>query len=113
MNSLRLCASAAFLMLPSWAVDTKTWQQSEMSDFEKGTFTHLSLSSNGRMHVAPALKEIYDPSVTFLWAVARDSKGSIYTGGGGLGGSKAKLTVIDPQGRAKTLAELDGLMIQA
>ncbi len=62
------------------AVDTKTWQQAEMADFEKGSLTHLSLSSDGRLTLAPVLKEIFDPSVTFLWAVARDSKGNLYRG---------------------------------
>jgi outer membrane protein assembly factor BamB len=84
-----------------------------MADFDKGTLTHLSLSSDGRLSVAPALKEVYDPSVAFLWAVARDSKGNLYTGGGSLGGSKAKLFAIDSQGRGKLLAELDGIAVQA
>jgi outer membrane protein assembly factor BamB len=84
-----------------------------MADFDKGTLTHLSLSSEGHLSVAPALKEVYDPSVAFLWAVARDSKGNLYAGGGSLGGSKAKLFAIDPQGRGKLLAELDGIAVQA
>lgn len=95
------------------AVETKTWQQGEMADFDKGSLTRLSLSSDGRLTLAPTLKEIFDPSVTFLWAVARDSKGNLYAGGGGLGSSKAKLFVIDPSGKAKTLAEIDGMAIQA
>ncbi len=84
-----------------------------MADFEKGTLTHLSLSSEGRLTLAPAVKEIADPSVTFLWAVARDSKGNVYAGGGSLGASKAKLIAIAPNGGLKTLAELDGMAIQA
>lgn len=103
-----LCAAGAVR-----AVETRTWQQSEMADFEKGSLTRLSLSSDGRLTLAPTLKEIYDPSVTFLWAVARDSKGNLYAAGGGLGGSKAGLFVVDPAGKAKTLAELDGMAIQA
>jgi sugar lactone lactonase YvrE len=95
------------------AVETKTWQQAEMTDFEKGTLTGLSLSSEGRLTLAPAVKQVFDGSVSFLWAVARDSKGNIYAGGGGLGGTKAKLFAVDPQGKTKTLAELDGLAIQA
>lgn len=103
-----LCAAGAL-----HAVETKTWQQGEMADFEKGALTRLSLSSDGRLTLAPVLKEIFDPSVTFLWTVARDSKGNIYAGGGGLGGSKAKLFVVDASGKAKTLAEIDGMAIQA
>lgn len=103
-----LCAFA-----PLRAVETKTWEQSSMGDFDKGVIKRLSLSSDGHLALAPVVKELADPSVAFLWAVARDSKGNVYAGGGGLGGGKAKLTVIDPQGRSKTLAELDGLAVQA
>src|SRR5580698_6929593 len=95
------------------AVETKTWQQGEMADFEKGTLTRLSLASDGRLALAPVVKEIFDPSVAFLWAIARDSKGNLYAGGGGLGGSKTKLFMVDPAGKSKTLAELEGIAIQA
>lgn len=96
-----------------YAVETKTWQQGEMADFEKGTLTRLSLASDGRLALAPVVKELFDPSVAFLWAIARDSKGNLYAGGGGLGGSKTKLFMVDPNGKSKTLAELDGIAIQA
>jgi hypothetical protein len=84
-----------------------------MEDFDKGTLQHLSLSSDGRVSVAPRLKAVFDSSTAVLWAVARDSKGTIYTGGGSLGGSRAKLFSIDPQGHGKLLAELDGIAVQA
>lgn len=84
-----------------------------MEDFDQGTLQHLSLSSDGRLAVAPRVREVYDSSTAVLWAVARDSKGNIYTGGGSLGGSRAKLFVIDSQGRGKLLAELDGIAVQA
>ena len=100
-------------MLPLWAVETQVWEHSEAADFEKGTLHKLSLSSEGRLTPAPVVREIYDPSVSFLWAIARDSKGNVYAGGGGVGSSKAKLIVVNPAGQAKTLAELDGMAIQA
>jgi hypothetical protein len=103
-----LCSSSLL-----FAVETKYWQQTEMADFEKGTLTRLSLSSEGHLTLAPLVKEIHDPAITFLWSVARDSKGNLYTGGGSLSASKAKLIAIDPSGKAKTLAELDGMAIQA
>jgi hypothetical protein len=96
-----------------YAADTKTWQQGSMEDFDQGALQHLSLSSDGRLVVAPRLREAFDSSVAVLWSVARDSKGNIYTGGGSLGGSRAKLFSIDPQGRGKLLAELDGIAVQA
>src|ERR1700675_2290893 len=107
-TSAFLCAAAMLC-----AVETKTWQQAEMADFEKGTLTRLSLASDGRLALAPVVKEIFDPSVAFLWTVARDSKGNLYAGGGGLGGAKTKLFMVDPSGKSKTLAELEGIAIQA
>jgi sugar lactone lactonase YvrE len=111
-----VCAPVCALVfgsLPAFAVDTKTWTQADLAGFDKGTLTGLSISSEGKMTLAPAVKEIFDPSTAFLSAVARDSKGNIYTGGGGLGATKSKLFVVDPKGTVKTLAELDGIAIQA
>ncbi len=113
MKILSFCFALASASVSVYAVETKTWTQSDMSDFEKGTLTRLSLSSEGRVTLAPVMKEIFDPSVTFLWAVARDSKGIFYAGGGGLGGSKAKLFAVDSSGKSRTICELDGLAIQA
>jgi hypothetical protein len=95
------------------AVDTKTWEQASMEDFDQGTLRHLSLSSDGRLAVAPRIREVFDSSAAVLWAIARDSKGTLYTGGGSLGGSRAKLFSIDQQGRGKVLVELDGIAVQA
>ena len=100
-------------LVPLYAVDTKTWTQGDVADFEKGTLTRLSLASDGRLALAPVVREIFDPSVAFLWTVARDSKGNLYTGGGGLGGTKTKLFMVDRDGKSKTLAELEGIAIQA
>ncbi|MEQ1885972.1 MAG: hypothetical protein ABL967_12990 [Bryobacteraceae bacterium] len=107
-----VCA-AALLIAPLAAVETKTWEQSEQADFEKGTLKNLSLSSDGHLSPAPVTRELFDPGVTFLWAVARDSKGNVYAGGGTINASKAKLIQVDASGKAKTLVELDGMAIQA
>lgn len=84
-----------------------------MEDFDQGTLRRLSLSSDGRMAVAPRAREMYDSSTAVLWAVARDSKGVVYAGGGSLGGSRAKLFSIDSQGQGKLLAEMEGIAVQA
>ena len=113
MRFLRVLAPVLCVLLPLWAVETQIWEHSESADFEKGTLHKLSLSSEGRLMPAPVVRDIYDPSVSFLWTVARDSKGNVYAGGGGVGSSKAKLIVVNAAGQAKTLAELDGMAIQA
>src|SRR5690348_2114473 len=112
MKTMRFC-TVLVCAVTALAVETKTWTQAEMADFEKGTLTRLALASDGKLTPAPAVKELLDASTAFLWAVARDSKGNLYTGGGGLGGTKSKLFTLDPQGRSKAVAELDGIAIQA
>ncbi len=102
-------ASMAFC----FAVETKFWQQGDRTDFEKGTLHRLSLRSDGRIFLAPEFPEIFDSSTPYLWAIASDSKGNLYTAGGGSGSGSAKLFMLDPSGKSRTLAELEGLEIHA
>jgi sugar lactone lactonase YvrE len=109
-----LTAIAAFACItPVFAVETHFWQQGDFSDFEKGNLKNLSLRSDGRLTLAPALKELFDTSTPYLWAAALDSKGNVYVAGGSPSGSSAKLFQIAPSGATKTIAELDGLEIHA
>src|SRR5580658_8157662 len=91
------------------ASQTRTWSESDYSDFEKGNLKDLSLRSDGLVTLAPQFQEVYDTSSAYLWALARDSKGALYAGGG----PGAKLYRLSPAGEKKTLTELDGLQIPA
>ena len=62
-----------------------------------------------RLSLAPVTTELFDASTAYLWALARDSKGNLYTGGG----PGAKLFVIAPNGTHKKLADFDALEIHA
>jgi sugar lactone lactonase YvrE len=99
------CLSAAFL----GASDTRTWSQSDYGDFQKGLARNLSLRSDGLVTLAPRLHELYDSSLPYLWAVAQDSKGNVYAGGG----TDAKLFRIPPDGKGKLLAEFETLAVEA
>lgn len=113
MKIPKLLLVAFATVLVCFAVETKYWQQGDRSDFEKGSLTHLSLRSDGRLLLAPEFPEIFDSSTPYLWAIAADSKGNLYTAGGGSGSGSTKLFVIDPSGKSRTFAELDGLEIHA
>ena len=103
-----LAASGAWpAVLP--AGQTKTWQEADSSDYEKGTLKNLSLRSDGVLRLAPQFHEVFDSSSPYLWALAQDSAGNLYTGGG----PGAKLYRIAPGGGKKTLAEFDALEVQA
>jgi len=104
-----LVVGLAVLVPVLFATQTRTWTQSDYSDFEKGDRQNLSLRSDGLLTLAPQFQELYDTSSAYLWALARDSKGNLYAGGG----PGAKLYQLSPQGGKKMLAQLDGLQIQA
>src|SRR5262249_17114653 len=101
----------ALVLIPALltAAQTRTWTQGEASDYDRAILTHLSLRSDGRLSVAPLSNELYDPTGGYLWALARDSKGNLYTGGG----AGAKLYRIAPDGKGRMLADLDALEIHA
>jgi hypothetical protein len=106
-------ALAVTLSQQCLAVETKYWQENDQADFEKGTLKSVSLRSDGRLSLAPEVSEVYDTSVPYLWAIARDSKGNLYTGGSSSGGDTAKLFVIARGGKARVLAAVQGLEIHA
>ncbi len=101
------------LALAGHAADTRFWQQYDPADYEKATLKQLALRSDGRLTLAPVFKELHDTSTPYLWAVASDAKGNLYAGGGAPGASAAKLFHVDPNGKARTLAELPGLEVHA
>ncbi|MCL5743745.1 MAG: hypothetical protein M1541_07435, partial [Acidobacteria bacterium] len=109
----RLLVASSALASLCFAVETRTWSQNDYSDFEKGNLKNLSLSSDGRITIAPVFREIFDSSSVYLWALAQDSRGNLYAAGGGPGGPGARLYVIPPNGKGKMLMQLDDLEIHA
>lgn len=110
---IRNLLPVACALATCFAAETRFWQQGERADFEKGTLTHLSLRSDGRLYLAPQFQEVFDSSTPYLWSVASDSKGNLYTAGGGSGSGTAKLFRIDATGKSRAFAELDGLEIHS
>jgi sugar lactone lactonase YvrE len=102
-------------VLVTWtgAVQTSTWSSTEAADFEKGTLDKLSLRSDGRLSLAPVLTQILDSSLPYFWALAEDSKGNVYAGGGGPGAPTASVYVISPDGKSRVFASLDSLEVHA
>ena len=113
MNISKFLAAAFAMAACCFAGDTRYWEQGERTDFEKGTLKNLSLRSDGRLFLAPEFHELFDSANPYLWTIAVDSKGNIYTAGGGSGTGTAKLFRVDTSGKSSTLAELDGLEIHA
>jgi sugar lactone lactonase YvrE len=113
MKTIRLLLVALAALATGFAVDTHFWQHGDRSDFESGTLKNLSLRADGRIFLSPEFTEIFDSSTPYLWTLAVDSKGNLYTAGGGTGSGTAKVFVIDRAGKSRAFAELDGLEIHA
>jgi hypothetical protein len=110
---LCLFLALALLACPAGAAPAGIWRQSEYADFQKADLKNIALRSDGRLSLAPAFAEILDSPLPYLWALAEDSKGNLYAGGGGPGSPGARVYVVSAEGRSRVLAELDALVVQA
>lgn len=99
---------AALAAVSAFAVETRTWTQSESAEFEKGTLKGLALSSEGRLSLAPTWRELFDAAVPHLWCAVADGKGTVYAGG-----ADGKVFAIDAQGKGRTVATLEGGSVYA
>lgn len=108
--ALILLASAPTVCL---AVDTHVWEQSEQADFTRGTPRKLSVRSDGHVTLAPEFKELDSTNVPYLWAIAEDSKGTLYYAGGAPTGATTKIYALAKNAKSKVFAELPGLEVHA
>ena len=106
MKLIPFCFAAASVL---FAGQTRTWTQGDFTDYDKAILKNLSLRSDGRLSLAPKSREVFDTGTPYVWAMAQDSKGNLYAGGG----TNAKLFRIGADGKGKLLAELDALEIHA
>jgi hypothetical protein len=108
--ALFLFAAALPLCL---AVDTHVWEQSDQAAFARGTPKNLSIRSDGHLTLAPVFKELDSTGVPYLWAIAQDSKQTVYYAGGAPTGATTKVFALAANGKPKVVAELTGLEVHA
>ncbi len=110
-------AAAIFLLLAAtrlcFAVDTHIWEQSDQSDFTRGTRKGLSIRSDGHVTLAPEFKELDSTGVPYLWTLSEDSKGTLYYAGGAPTGATTKVFALPRNGKPKVFAEVTGLEVHA
>jgi hypothetical protein len=108
-------ALALFLMCAGVApaVDTHVWEQSDQADFGRGTHKGLSIRSDGRISLAPEFKELDSTGIPYLWALAQDSKDTLYYAGGAPTGASTKIFALARGAKPKVFAEVPGLEVHA
>lgn len=94
------------------AVDTRYWSQDTQADFEKGSLKKVALRNDGRLSLAPALKEIADLSIPFLWTAVTAPNGTIYAAGGPAS-ARTAIYEIPRNGTSRKLTEIEGMNILA
>jgi len=100
------------LALTGFAVDTRYWSQEAQSDFEKGNLKKVALRSDGRISLAPAVKELADPSIPYLWTAVAAPNGTVYAAGGP-SSNKSAIFELSRGGQSRKVAEVDGMNVFA
>lgn len=98
--------------LSALGVDTRYWSQDTQGDFEKGTLKKVALRSDGRLSLSPAMRELADVSLPYLWAAVAGPNGSVYAAGGP-SSSNSAIFELTRAGQSKKLAEVDGMNVFA
>jgi hypothetical protein len=97
------------LTAPVAAQSTRSWEQSKLEEFEKGTSKGVSIRSDGALELAPAFRQIGTTSSTYLWSVASDAEGNLYAAAG----SPARVYRITPKGEVSVIFAATELQVQA
>ncbi|MBI4466697.1 MAG: hypothetical protein HY656_04645, partial [Acidobacteria bacterium] len=109
MRKTLLLLLLAAVAVPGLGESTRFWRESSYPEFSKGTAKGVALRSDGEMLLAPRFRELADPNLEFLWAIAEGPDGSLYLGGG----SPAKVVAVDPAGQSRVLFESKELEVHA
>jgi hypothetical protein len=111
----RVATLLLFAVVPPFcfAVETHVWEQSDQGDFARGRTKSLSIRSDGHLALAPSFKELDSTTIPYLWALAQDSKGTVYYAGGAPTGGTTKIFALAKNGKPKVYSELTGLEVHA
>jgi hypothetical protein len=112
MQGFRWCVTLALAGLGLFGASTEVWKQSAKAEFEKGLRKGVAVSSDGRLTLAPAVRELKDAGVPYLWAAVEDARGSVYFAGAGR--TPGKTVVMEgSNGQFRDLAEIEGFEVHA
>jgi hypothetical protein len=95
--ALAVVTVLAFCSLAAFAGGTAFWQMDTFAEFARGKLTGISLSREGRLSLAPRLREVFSSDQALVWTAAGDSAGNVYLGTGHSG----KVYKLDAQMKAR------------
>jgi len=99
LTPLRLALLCLLLSEIGWAQGTRTWEQTKYDEFEKGTAHGVAITSDGSLTLAPVFDALYTSPSTYLWSLAADAQGNVYTAAG----SPARVYKLTPESKASII----------
>jgi sugar lactone lactonase YvrE len=93
--AIAILLSILLVSIAAWAVTPQFWENFRQEDLLKGSFNHVSLSSEGKLYLAPAYDLVYDTGQPYIFSMVRDKAGNLYLGTG----DEGRVFRIDPQGK--------------
>ncbi|MCK5352867.1 hypothetical protein KAJ77_09800, partial [bacterium] len=85
------------------------WTTSEQREFLQGEFTGVSVTSDGKLILAPALEPLINSEEAFIYSAVVDQGGNLYVGTGNNG----KIFRVNPRGQGSEWARLEHAAIYA
>jgi hypothetical protein len=85
----------AFIPVLAWAVTPQFWEDFSQQDLLQGSLDHISLSSDGKLSLAPAYDLFFDTAQPYIFSAVRDKNGNVYVGTGDGG----KVFKVDSNGK--------------
>ncbi len=95
IKSLGLFVLVLTVSITATAVTPQFWENFSQEELLKGTLTRVSLSSDGKLFLAPGYDLYYDTEQPYIFSMVRDKAGNLYVGTG----HEGKVFKVDPQGK--------------
>ena len=100
---------ALLLSGPLQAAKPRHWVVSTQEGFLKGDFKNVSVTSDGRLILAPAVEPVLDSEEALIHSSAVDNGGNLYVGTG----NNARIYRVPRRGEGSLWADLEGTAVMA
>ncbi|HEY2933844.1 MAG TPA: hypothetical protein VGK99_19065 [Acidobacteriota bacterium] len=91
------------------ASEPSTWNLASQQEFLRGTLRGVSLTSDGRITLAPAFNQKGETAQAYIFSMAQDRSGNVYLGTG----NEGKIFKYSTEGKLSELAALKEIAVYA
>ncbi len=109
LRSVLVVLFLAMASLSAFAEGTRTWQQSKLEEFSKGTAHGVAIGSDGSLTPAPSFQALATTPSSYLWDLVADGQGNVFAAAG----SPARVYRIAADGKVTVVFRPQELQVQA